>query len=453
MQVRFRGIGFESNQQRRCNSTDSFVGGWAAVVASQLVGRRALMAVCMMVCLVPLAIHAEELTPHQEMLGKIIQAVSAKLNLPLDQTVELALVEGDALQELVTSMVRESQGGLDAFTSHLRSLIDYSGLYVPEERKIYLADDIVGDSDSTSVLSPDEYSERDFVLAHEVVHAIQHQHYPRLFDPSLYTDTDFALTAALEGHAILVALQVQPSVSNRLPNAREFREEALSAVYDDVDLTEQNRIPLLGLEFVTSLYAYGYGLALTEGIALLDNPPISSEQVLHDDRRHDNFLAIDLSRYRSHFDRNCREISEDTFGEIGLLLMISVIDVDASETVSDGWDGDRLLHAYCGAGAQLLWMLHWDTVDDAAEFERTARANLRAIREAMELDKEDVLLIRRSARRVIVFTGNFTPVVYPEVDKTRTQRVKTLRELHAHVAGEIVVTRASARKAHERIDR
>ena len=31
----------------------------------------------------------------------------------------------------------------------------------------------------------------------------------------------------------------------------------------------------------------------------------------------------------------------------------------------------------------------------------------------MELDQEDVLLVRRSARRVIVFTGNFTRVVYP----------------------------------------
>ena len=407
----------------------------------------------MMACLLLPAAYAEERTPPQELLGKIIQAVSAKLNLPLDQTVELSLIGSDALQELMTSRVRESQGGLDAFSSHLRSLIDYSGIYVPEERKIYIADDVVGDSHSTSVSSPDEYSERDFVLAHEVVHAIQHQHYPRLFEPSLYTDADFALTAALEGHAILVALQVQPSVSNRLPNANEFRQEALAAVYDDVELTEQNRIPLLGLKFVTSLYAYGYGLALNEGIALLDNPPISSEQVLHDDRRHDNFLAIDLSRYRSHFDRNCREISEDTFGEIGLLLMMSVIDVDASETVSDGWDGDRLLHAYCGAGAQLFWMLHWDTVEDAAEFERTVRSNLKAIREAMELDQEDVLLVRRSARRVIVFTGNFTRVVYPEVDKARTQRVKTLGELHAHVAGKTVVTQASPRKAHERIDK
>jgi hypothetical protein len=87
-----------------------------------------------------------------------------------------------------------------------------AGLYVSENKTLYIVNETARSAQGGIHLSSLGALATEVTLAHEVIHALQHQHYPTLFEPdeavwSQQTDATIALRAAKEGDATLWAAQ------------------------------------------------------------------------------------------------------------------------------------------------------------------------------------------------------------------------------------------------------
>ncbi len=243
------------------------------------------------------------------------------------------------------------------------------GLYLPTHRTLYLLDD---GAPPWSLRLRSAFAHRDLpnemIVAHELVHFLQHQAFAELMDPDPFwksqSDAASAVQAALEGDALnygFAALELEPPAA-----------AALAANLDDADaslphaaLAEAPALLRLTLEFP---YAYGHGLSLEEGNALLTHPPASTEQVLHPDKRHEPFQAIDLAQARAALPAECELVFEDTLGELHIAVLFRDLDGPGRSAAWEGWDGDRWLAARCGERREFVWLTAWDSESDAAEF-------------------------------------------------------------------------------------
>lgn len=251
---------------------------------------------------------------------------------------------------------------------------ELAGFYVPAQRKLYLVDPTPRPSGTrlaSWLLGRDFYGE--MVLAHELVHALQHAHYAPLFDSAFRArqlDAAAALDAALEGDALHYGLlALGPS---ELPDPDE-----LAASEDDRGLFGGRRAgdsPALLRLMLVSPYAKGYRLSLREGPLLLADPPVSTEQARHPERRREPFLAADLRGVASRLPGECRAVHEDTLGELGLrMLLLDLLGDDADPGLSEGWDGDRFLAARCAGRRAFLAVTFWDSEGDARAFAEAYR--------------------------------------------------------------------------------
>lgn len=272
----------------------------------------------------------------------------------------------------------------------------------------------------------------ELTLAHEIVHALQHMHYPHLFNLDNPTwrhqdDAAFALRAAIEGEAVIVSLQSRLGYRGTLLSPDEFQERVLrqarSPGFDPLE-----RVPLLVRERQVYPYAYGYRLSWREGRKLLKSPPVSSEQVLHRKRRRERFLAIDLSRYGEQLSqRGCELVYENTMGELSLSLLLrsyqALIDAEAWE----GWDGDRYVTAKCDGRREFAWLTSWDSADDAVEFERAYRKIAPWHGARAGLGHEPVT--QRHDKQVWILSSGFANEKSSIESAARTQRLRTRAEL------------------------
>ena len=99
-----------------------------------------------------------------------------------------------------------------------------TGLYIPKTETLYVISEAPQSEDGGIYLNSLGDLGNEVTLAHEVVHALQHQHYPDLFEPDeavwqQQADANIALQAAVEGDANLWA--AQSFGSNRLSAPRK----------------------------------------------------------------------------------------------------------------------------------------------------------------------------------------------------------------------------------------
>ncbi len=316
---------------------------------------------------------------------------------------------------------------LDEFTSVGGE--EVAGLYVPARRTLYVVEDpeiplllrVV-----SAIARRDLF--REIVLAHELVHAIQHDTHPRLLEESLawreQDDASAAVSAAVEGDATRVGFEVV--MPGRLPSEQSVRDELAS------DVASRSKGPLAEAPALVRLtvafpYEYGYGLSLVEGSALLDAPPASTEQVLHPEHRRAPFLAIDLKALREALPSGCRFVAENTVGELGLSVLFRDLSSAPDPSAWRGWDGDRYLVARCGERRELLWLTVWDGPVDAGEFEAGYRGIVAAV--AARAGFDDPPRMRRAGKEVLVFTSGLAPLAERAPSLARRKLVATLDQL------------------------
>ena len=305
------------------------------------------------------------------------------------------------------------------------------GLYVPEKQTLYIVGEHARSEAGGIYLNSLGDLGHQLTLTHEVIHALQHQHYPESFELSetvwqQQADASVALQAASEGDASFWAAR---SIG-LLGRARD-PEEVLAFSRDSKFEPLSDAPPLLR-ERMTFPYTYGYRFAYHEGKKGLMPPPASTEQIIHvKDGGRRPFLAIDLSDFGSLLEtKGCRIRFQDTMGELMLSLWLRSLHSTTDQNVWEGWDGDRWIAAECDNSREVAWLTSWDTEQDAKEFESLFAVIATDFQRRADL--KSALASKRDGQEVIVASGGLWPEIGDLRRLAKRARVTTRAELAAH---------------------
>ena len=239
------------------------------------------------------------------------------------------------------------------------------GLYDQESKALYF----VGSSDPSPL-------ER-FTLAHELTHALDDQHFDltRIDDLSARCEDDRvdAYTSLAEGDAMAVAFQwARDNLS--LGEVAEFGAEAAQAPQPPASvppfLIDLLQFPYTdGQAFVDDLRSRG-GQAAVD--AAFQDPPSSTEQVLHPERFVDDApQLVAVPRLASRLGEGWRDLDVQGVGEEWLRQMLGLrLDAGRADAAAAGWDGGQYRAFADGDRVAVVMDTVWDSPDEAQEFAR-----------------------------------------------------------------------------------
>ena len=241
-----------------------------------------------------------------------------------------------------------------------------AGYYDPKAKRFYLADWI-------------ELEGQKPVMAHELTHALQDQHFNlRRFEkwPKGDSDAELAAHAMIEGDATLamtlymakhplVALAFIRSLGGSNMSSEQFKQ-APRAIRESLVFPYEQ-----GAEWATRVYKQGGWKAVSQAYAKL---PLSSEQILHPEKYFEYEVPqkISLPEVRNILGAGWKKIDYDVNGEWSLYLILDQF-LNApveSRRAAAGWAGDRYA-VYVGAKPGEVFftqLASWDSENDAREF-------------------------------------------------------------------------------------
>ena len=399
-------------------------------------------------CAQPQLIEDSKLNQHK--IHDIVSRASYASGLSVDHPLSVKLVDRTELQEILhesaNATIRSDvsaarQDGQNAMgfpqgsqkaEGHVAILSRTAGgFYVPRTQTLYILSEHTRSAKGNIQLKSLGTLADDTTLAHEAIHALQHIHYPEIFELSetvwqQQADAAIALQAAIEGDAGLWSAQSL----GFLARARD-PEEVLDAARAN-DLGALSDAPPLLRERIAFPYTYGYRFAYHEGKKGLVPPPASTEQIIHvKDGGRRPFLAIDLSDFGSLLEtKGCRILFQDTMGELMLSLWLRSLHSTTDQNVWEGWDGDRWIAADCDNSREVAWLTSWDTEQDAKEFESLFAVIATDFQRRADL--KSVLASKRDGQEVIVASGGLWPEIGDLKRLAKRARVTTRAELAAH---------------------
>jgi hypothetical protein len=214
------------------------------------------------------------------------------------------------------------------------------------------------------------------ILAHELVHTLQDQHFGLEPPPAARNnqDAELAHIALAEGDATLIGFEL--GIGGLVSDPESFFDFARRHAPDmgkqvPSFLKERFKFPYLdGSLFVLELKKNGGLEAINKAFL---NPPLSSEQVLHPEKY---ILGNDPPRLPNLDDlpgvpSGYTRVHSDTLGEFGIrALLQSAWKPEAARRKAAGWGGDRAVVFEKTSSGELIvvWVVDWDTPADAADF-------------------------------------------------------------------------------------
>jgi len=241
-----------------------------------------------------------------------------------------------------------------------------AGYYDPKAQQFYLADWI-------------ELEGQKPVMAHELTHALQDQHFNlKRFEkwPKGDSDAELAAHALIEGDATLAmtlymakhplvalafikSLGSQEEASEQINKAPRALRESLLFPYEE------------GSNWATQLYKRGGWDMVSKAFTKL---PQSSEQILHAEKyfAYEPPQKVALPDLRNVLGPTWKRIDYDVNGEWGCYLILDEFlnDTAESKRAAEGWGGDRYALYESGnpGEAVIAQLTAWDTPADAIEF-------------------------------------------------------------------------------------
>ena len=240
-----------------------------------------------------------------------------------------------------------------------------AGYYDPKTQQFHLADWIDADAQKP-------------IMAHELVHALQDQHFNlgRFEDwPDGDSDAQLAAQALIEGDATLAMSQyVMKNPLRALSFLKSIAQAGMAS--EELDkapraLRETLLFPYQeGMMWARVVHQYGGWGNVSKSFA---NLPQSTEQILHPEKYfvHEAPVKISLPDIRTSLGRGWRRIEFDVNGEWGLYLVLDQFLKSSSDSkrAAAGWGGDRYA-VYENQRGEVLYVSisAWDTEKDAREF-------------------------------------------------------------------------------------
>ena len=255
-----------------------------------------------------------------------------------------------------------------AYRSFLIKLLkeQVAGYYDPKAQQFYLADWIELDGQKP-------------VMAHELTHALQDQHFNlKRFEkwPKGDSDAELAAHALIEGDATLAMkfyLEKNPMVA--LAFIRSMGLQGISSEqYDQAPraLRESLLFPYEeGLAWAEQVYKRGGWDMISQAYSKL---PQSSEQILHADKyfSYEAPQKVTLPEFRNFLGPSWKRIDYDVNGEWGSYLILDEFlkNMSESKQAAAGWGGDRFALYETGKPGEVFiaQLTAWDTPLDAEEF-------------------------------------------------------------------------------------
>ncbi|MEO5826582.1 MAG: hypothetical protein ABIR59_11900 [Gemmatimonadales bacterium] len=317
----------------------------------------------------------------------------------LDQELPPARLEGITAAYRLLGMIPDTLdvGRLivDLYTEQV------AGFYDPDSSMLYA----VQGADRTQLR---------LILAHELVHALQHQ-YVALDSMMRSRDNADRLAAAqavFEGQATLV------SMFTLVPDTAALANDAFWDTYRD-----QIRMAQAGMKVFASA-----PLVIREGLIFPyvggadfarwwrnNRPgtqpfgpgiPVSTEQVLHPERMGRGDAPVEV-RFT---DDTSGVMHDDTVGELEIAILRSTL-AGIDEVPTDppmGWGGDRLRVYRSAEGPALVWYTVWDTPRDAATLTTwIAEPLAKRERAGYRTVVEPIVVSGRSGVRVVIAPGSW----------------------------------------------
>lgn len=261
---------------------------------------------------------------------------------------------------------------------------ELAGLYSPRRKTLFVLDSLRDDPNS---LAPGQ----SLIVVHELVHALQDQHFPEslalMAGLRHQDDVVAALSATIEGDANFTMLGADPSSSGSdgrtTQNAALVKEGMLAELENTGGAMA--RAPRLLRESLIFPYAWGTPLSARRfaerGNAGLDDalrePPLSTLRVFApDDRDPVEFVRLPAAELEARLAaRRCALGDDNVAGALTLRTLFAEYGTpEQGDSLLRDWSGDRYLQIDCGGTWELVWLTRWDSPDAAARFAKAYAA-------------------------------------------------------------------------------
>jgi hypothetical protein len=300
----------------------------------------------------------------------------------IDRSVIRDLDENTPPEEFEASQKTLLKLGLVTRSFRLRDYVvqllreQVAGFYEPKTKEFYLAAWL-------------PVADQKRVVAHELVHALQDQHFNlRRFEdwPKGDSDAELAAHALVEGEATLVMIEYDFEQQGMKLDMNKIGALTDNMIEQDAG-SDAKAYPVLAnapkvlKENLQFPYLYGAGFV---GAVLKNRSwqaldmtysslPASTEQIMHPERflTRDNPVKIEMPDLTGALGPHWKKADADVNGEFGYLVALAeFIPRRAARTAAAGWGGDRYaLYENKATGALVLAQYTvWDTEGDAREF-------------------------------------------------------------------------------------
>jgi len=270
--------------------------------------------------------------------------------------------------QMLLEVLGVTKRGYDLRDLQQRLLEEHTlAVYDFKDRTIYAAAEAFegGDADVSGRL----------VLAHELTHALQDQHFSlQRILPAEPENSDVAMAgrALVEGDAMLT-MRIWGRQFLRPTDKRNLGNETTPAdpVLDDAPLLVEGQTLFpydAGWVFAQLLHQDGGYEAVNRAFA---RPPRSTEQILHPEKYQagENPVSVTIAPIEQGLGGTWKTLRTDVFGELVLRLLLQPsAGFPAAESAAAGWGGDAYTILEDGDGRRIVALMTvWDTEGDAAE--------------------------------------------------------------------------------------